>query len=70
MKRRLQWIFGTLVAVAFLALGAFWLRPVEFFEKQTELRLLLSGAESHTIALPIYRVRVHYYVPLSCLCMV
>jgi pimeloyl-ACP methyl ester carboxylesterase len=62
MRRRRRWILGTLLVVTLTAFAAFWFRPVELFEIQTETRLLLSGAESHTIALPVYRARVHYYV--------
>jgi pimeloyl-ACP methyl ester carboxylesterase/predicted outer membrane lipoprotein len=62
MRRRLQWIVGTLFAVALSVVVAFWLRPVEFFQTQAELRLLLSGAESHTTNIAAYRAHVHYYV--------
>ncbi len=62
MRRRLQWILGIISVAALIVLLAFWLRPVELFMAQAELRLLFSGAESHTINLPTYRVRVHYYV--------
>jgi pimeloyl-ACP methyl ester carboxylesterase len=60
-RRRVQWLVGTLLAVVLLFILAFWLRPVELFMAQAELRLLLSGAESHNIVLPTYKVRVHYY---------
>jgi pimeloyl-ACP methyl ester carboxylesterase len=61
MRRCLQWILGTLFVVALSVAVDLWLRPVEFFQTQSEFRLLLTGAESHTITLPLYRVRVHYY---------
>jgi len=57
---RLSWIFGGLLALAVLAAGAFLVRPVEFFKTYSELRLLLSGAESRSTKVNGYRV--HYYV--------
>lgn len=57
---RLSWIFCGLMALAVLVAGAFLVRPVEFFKTYSELRLLLSGAESRSITVNGYRV--HYYV--------
>ena len=57
---RLSWIFGGLLALAVLAAVAFLVRPVEFFKTYSELRLLLSGAESRSTTVNGYRV--HYYV--------
>jgi pimeloyl-ACP methyl ester carboxylesterase len=57
--RRLFWIVAPLLALALLAVAGFRARPVEFFNAYTESRLLLSGAETHTVVVAGYRI--HYY---------
>ncbi len=58
-RRLLFWVFAFLLILALLAIAGFRARPVEFFNAYTESRLLLSGAETHTVAVAGYRI--HYY---------
>jgi pimeloyl-ACP methyl ester carboxylesterase len=52
-------LFGAiLVVVLFGALG-FWARPIAFFDRYSELHLLLSGARSDSTIVSGYRI--HYY---------
>lgn len=57
-RRVLFWSLG-LVLVLLVAGATFLLRPVEVFNGYNELRLLLSGAQTHTIE--VAGSRVHYY---------
>jgi pimeloyl-ACP methyl ester carboxylesterase len=53
-------VFGFILFLGFLGAVAFWERPVEFFNGYTEIHLLLSGAETHSVS--VAGRRVHYYV--------
>jgi len=58
--RKLRWLLGVPLFCV-IALGvAFWKRPVTFFDKFTELHMLLSGAQSRMITVEGHRM--HYYV--------
>jgi pimeloyl-ACP methyl ester carboxylesterase len=59
LTRRRMWVGASILTIAALAVGAFLLRPVGFFNRYTEQRLLLSGAETHSTTVSGYRV--HYY---------
>jgi pimeloyl-ACP methyl ester carboxylesterase len=59
LARRLRLIGGIACVLVILCATAFWLRPVSFFNGFTELKLVLSGAESKTITVTGYRI--HYY---------
>ena len=58
--RKLAWVAGLLTGVVLV--GGLWFlaRPVSVFWGIAELRLVLSGAHSHRIA--VEQIRVHYYV--------
>jgi pimeloyl-ACP methyl ester carboxylesterase len=56
-RRRIAWFILGIFVVAILVFCA---RPVESFNRYTQIRLLLSGAESHTALINGHRV--HYYV--------
>ena len=58
-RRRLFWVFGPVLVLVVLGVASFRIRPVESFNAYTELRLVLSGAETHTLTVSGYRV--HYY---------
>jgi len=58
-RRRLFWIAGPLLVLVVPGLAGFRARPVECFNAYTELRLVLSGAETHTLTVSGYRL--HYY---------
>jgi pimeloyl-ACP methyl ester carboxylesterase len=59
-RRSVAWILGSVFMLAVFAGVGFCVRPVEFFNAYTEMRLLLSGAESHEST--VAGCRVHYYV--------
>ena len=59
-RRRVFWVFGSVLVLASAAIGGFLTRPVEFFNVYTETRLLLSGAETRTTT--VEECRIHYYV--------
>lgn len=59
-KRKVSWLFSTLLLCGFAVFGCFWMRPVSCFRAYSEVRLLLRGAGSHNVT--ISGIRIHYYV--------
>jgi len=58
-RRRLFCFFGAILAVVLLSAAGFWVRPVAYFNRYSELHLLLSGAQSCSTTVSGYRI--HYY---------
>lgn len=58
--RKRWWALSLLLWLTAAGMVACWERPVSIFRGYSELRLLLSGAKSHTVT--ISQIRVHYYV--------
>lgn len=58
--RKLAWVAGILMGMVLFGCVWFLARPVSVFWGIAELRLVLSGAKSHNIA--VEQIRVHYYV--------
>jgi pimeloyl-ACP methyl ester carboxylesterase len=58
--RRSKWILGGLLTAALLIVAAFAVRPMEFISAITDLRLMISGARSHSVE--VAGNRLHYYV--------
>lgn len=58
-RRWIFWLFGSILALVLLSAAGFWLRPVAYFNCYSELRLLLSGAQSRSATVSGYRI--HYY---------
>ena len=59
MKRTIKWLAVAVAALVVVAAVAFYARPVTFFQHYTEMRLCLSGAESHSVTVAGHRM--HYY---------
>ncbi len=58
--RKRIWVPGLLVFVLAAGAAVFWARPVSVFREYGVLRLLASGAQSHSVT--VSQIRVHYYV--------
>lgn len=58
-RKRLFCFFGAILAVVLLSAAGFWVRPVAYFNRYSELHLLLSGAQSCSTTVSGYRI--HYY---------
>ena len=55
-----RWFLAAIVALTALCAGWFLTRPVEAFNRFSQMRLLVTGAHSRYIAVAGYRI--HYYV--------
>ncbi len=61
MNRKLKWLAGAVAALVVVAAVAFYVRPVTFFQHYTEIRMALSGVESHSVIVAGHRIHYYYY---------